>query len=385
MMSDGHGNPPGAVPLTRPGSSAPWGLLGMLVVLVAVEWTLSGHDLDFTAPWHWDWRTTGKLTAKKQGKADILLFGDSLMKFGVMPKVIQDRSGKSAYNFALHTGQTSSSYFMLKRVLDAGNHPQAVVLDLTPHMFAHEPAENTRLWPELLNPRECFDLAWTMRAPEFFGATLLGRFVPSIKERYDIRAFVQAALVGGPNPSRRAEIPTYRRNWKVNDGAQLMPDGASPPIDPVHWELSLYRKWQPNPVNVAYLDRFLDLARTHQIPVVWLLPPNQPSILARTEASGYNADYTRFVRGVAARFPNVTVADARQSGFVPDEFNDGIHLKRPGALRLSAALGDLLRTRPPAGAWVNLDAGQPRPINLRIEDIGQSAVAIQHDHDTTRR
>ncbi len=384
-MATGQSNPPGETPEFRPRASAPWGLLGMLVILVGVEWTLSGHDLDFTAPWHWDWRTTGKLTAKKQGKADILLFGDSLMKFGVMPRVIQDRSGKTAYNFALHTGQTSSSYFMLKRVLDAGNHPQAVILDMTPHMFAHNAEENFRLWPEMLNPRECFDLAWTMRKPEFFGATMLGRVVPSVKERHDIRAFVLAALVGGPNPSRRAEIPNFRRNWKVNEGAQLMPDGASPPIDPVHWELSLYRKWQPDPVNVAYLDRFLALARSRQIPVVWLLPPNQPSILARTEASGYNAEYTRFVQSVAARFPNVTVADARQSGFVPAEFNDGIHLQRSGALRLSAALGDLIRTGLPAGGWVYLDAGVPRAIDLPIEDLGQSAIALRNDHALTRR
>ncbi len=70
-----------------------------------------------------------------------------------MPKVIHDRSGRTAYNFALHTGQTPSSYFMLRRVLAAGNHPRAIVLDLTPHMFAHVPEENARLWPELLTPR----------------------------------------------------------------------------------------------------------------------------------------------------------------------------------------------------------------------------------------
>ena len=384
-MSERQGNPPGEVPPPSAMGRTPWGFLGMLVVLLGVEWTLGQHDLDFTAPWHWDWRTTGKLTSRKQGKADILLFGDSLMKFGVMPKVIQDRTGKSAYNFALHTGQTSSSYFMLRRVLDAGNQPKGVVLELTPHMFAHQAEENARLWPEMLNPRECLDLAWTMREPEFFAATMLGRVMPSIKERHDIRAFVHAALVGGPNPSRRAEIPTFRRNWKVNDGAQLMPDGTAPAIDPVHWEVSLYKAWRPNPVNVAYLDRFLALTREHQIPVVWLLPPNQPSILARTEASGYDAAYTRFVRSVAARFPNVTVADARRSGFVPDEFNDGIHLKRNGALRLSAALGDLLRIGPPAGTWVDLDAGKPRPIDLPIEDLGQSAVALQNDQHKSRR
>ena len=363
----------------------PWGFLGMLGLLIAAEWTLAGHDLDLTAPWHWDWRTTGKLAAKKQGKADVLLFGDSLMKFGVMPKVVGDRAGMTAYNFALHTGQASSSYFMLRRVLAAGHHPRAIVLDLTPHMFFHKTQENARLWPELLTPAECLDLARTMRDPDFFASTLLARFVPSIKERHDLRATILAAATGRPSPSRRGEIPTYRRNWKQNDGAQLMPDGESPPIDPVYWERSLYPNWAPDPVNVAYLDRFLGLAADAAIPVVWLLPPVQPAIQSRTEASGFDAAYTDFVRRVVARFPGVAVADARHSGFEAAEFNDGIHLKRPGALRLSAGLGTLIRNGLAGGRWVRLDAGAPRSVEFPIEDVGQSAVALAPPAPGARR
>ena len=381
-MSDGQGDRPRAPDRRAP---APRGALGMLALVILVECTLGGHDLDFTAPWHWDWRTTGKLAARKQGKADVLLFGDSLMKFGVMPRVLHDRAGMTAYNFALHTGQTSSSYFMLRRVLAAGNRPKAVILDLTPHMFAHNVEENQRLWPEFLNPAECFDLARTMGSPDFFAATMLARFVPTIKERHDIRATIYAWVKCLPSPSRRGEIPSYLRNWKLNQGAQLMPDGPSPPIDPVHWEVSLYRTWAPDPVNLAYLDRFLALARSAGVPVAWLLPPNQPSLQARTGASGYEADYTRFVRQVAARFPNVTVVDARHSGFEAAEFNDGIHLKRPGALRLSEALGDLLRAGPLPGRWVTLDAGSPRPLAWPIEDVGQSAMALQRDQAALRR
>ena len=386
-MSAGHDDQPsGARPAgTRGRAAAPWGLLGMFGLLILIETFLGGHDLDFTAPWDWDWRTTGKLTARRQGKADILLFGDSLMKFGVMPKVIQERTGRTVYNFALHTGQTPSSYFMFRRILRAGNHPRAVILELTPHMLRDKTETNARLWPEMLTLAECFDLARTMRSPDFFAATMLGHLVPSIKERYDIRAFVHASLLGSARGRWRDEIPSYRRNWKQNLGAQLMPDGPSPPIDPVHWEQSLYKNWQPDPVNVAYLKRFLKLARSAQVPVIWLLPPNQPSIVARTEASGYEAEYTHFVERMAARYPGVTVLDARRSGFVPDEFNDGIHLKRPGALRLSAAIGDWFRDRWPSGGWVQLDAGKPRTIDSTIEDVNQSAVAIRTDLDSVAR
>ena len=366
-------------------SSAPWGLVGMFGLLILIESFLNGHDLNFTAPWDWDWRTTGNLTTRRQGKAEVLLFGDSLMKFGVMPKLIQRQSGRTAYNFALHTGQTSSSYFMFRRILNAGNHPKAVILELTPHMLRDKTETNARLWPEMLTTAECLDLSWTMRNPSFFAATMLGHLVPSIKERHDIRAFVQAAFLGQPNGRWHDEIPFYRRNWKQNLGAQLMPAGPAPPIDPVHWEQSLYKTWQPDPVNVSYLYRFLELAESAHVPVIWLLPPNQASIVARTEASGYEADYTHFVEQVAARFAGLTILDARHSGFEPAEFNDGIHLQRAGALRLSLAIGDFLHDHWADRGWVKLDAGAPREIDLPMEDVNQSAVAFRTESGRVSR
>ena len=364
----------------------PWGLAGMLGLVLLVELTLSRHDLGFTAPWHWDWRTTGPLAAKKQGRAEVLLFGDSLMKFGVMPRVVADRSGLTAYNFALHTGQASSSYFMLRRVLAAGHRPRAVLLDLTPHMFFHHPEENGRLWPELLTPGECLDLAWTKRDAGFGAATLVARVLPSYKERHDLRASLMNALTGAPFRNWRGEIPTFRRNWRQNDGGQLMPDGESPAIDPGEWERKLYPAWNPDPTNVAYLDRFLSLARAAHVPVFWLLPPIQPGLQARTEASGFDASYTAFVRSVADRFPGAAVLDARHSGFEAPEFNDGIHLKRPGALRLSAALGRAIRFGLGGGArWVRLDAGAPRSVEFPIEDVGQSAGALAAPPSEARR
>lgn len=383
-MADDASRQDGAAPRPRR-APLPWGLAGMLGLVLLAETTLSRHDLGFTAPWHWDWRTTGPLAARKQGRADVLLFGDSLMKFGVMPRVVADRSGLTAYNFGLHTGQTSSSYFLLRRVLAAGHRPKLAVLDATPHMFFHEPGENARLWPELLTVGETLDLARTMGDPAFFGGTLLARHLPTVKERHDLRSSILGALTGVPVRQWRGEIPTYRRNWKQNDGAQLMPDGDSPAIEPAEWERKLYPRWAPDPTNVAYLDRFLALAASAGVPVIWLLPPIQPSLQARTEASGFDAEYTAFVRSVAGRFAGLTVLDARRSGFEAAEFNDGIHLKRPGALRLSAALGRTIRAGPGGDRWVRLDAGSPRSIEFPIEDVGQSAVAIAGGPTRNRR
>src|SRR5207245_157501 len=112
------------------------------------------------------------------------------------------------------TGQTSSSYFMLRRTLRAGAKPSAIVLDLTPHMLIHAPEVNKNLWPELLNAEECLDLARALGDSNFFTSTMLARLLPTYKERHDIRAGLMAAL-DGKSVSWRDRIPMYRRNWKV--------------------------------------------------------------------------------------------------------------------------------------------------------------------------
>jgi hypothetical protein len=207
----------------------PWGFLGMLGLVMAIEWTLAGHDLDFTAVWHWDWRVIGRAATRPERVRDkeLLFFGDSLVKFGLMPRVIEQGTGKTAYNFALHTGQTSSSYFMLRRTLRAGAKPSAIVLDLTPHMLMHHPDVNKNLWAELLSTEECLDLARTMRDADFFAHTMLEKALPSFKERQEIRANLMAALEGN-STSRRYAIPCYRRNWSSTTAPSSWAPSAPP-------------------------------------------------------------------------------------------------------------------------------------------------------------
>jgi hypothetical protein len=144
-------------PAPASGWRLPWGFLGMMAAVLAIETTIAGHDLDFTTPMHWDWRTLGTAASRLEQVKDreVLFFGDSLVKFSLMPRVIQQGSGKTAYNFALHTGQTSSSYFMFRRTLVAGAKPSAIVIDLTPHMLMQSPEANKPLWAEILTPVEC--------------------------------------------------------------------------------------------------------------------------------------------------------------------------------------------------------------------------------------
>ena len=369
------------VPTPRRRSRLPWGLLGMLGLVMMVESRLKTHDLDFTAPWHWDWRDLGRRASRPDVVRDrqVLCFGDSMLKFGVMPGVIRREAGKAAYNLAVHTGQTTSSYFLLKRALAAGAKPSVIVLNTTPHMLMHPPRQNLMLWPEMLTPGECFNLARTMRDPDFAASILLAEILPSFKERHDLRVNLKAALEGR-STSRRAEISGYRRNWVVNDGAQLLVDGGPPAVPVAEWVNGLYARWAPDGTNVTYLHRFFDLAQSQGIPVYWLIAPTHPEVQAGIDLNRFDLDHSIFVLEMQKRHPGTIVVDARHSGFTADLFADGAHLNRRGALKLSSALAAILRDPPPADLkqqWVALDLGRSREFDRPIEDVGQSGVALR--------
>src|SRR5690242_12777653 len=109
----------------------PWpvGMLGMLALVLAAESYVARHDLDFATLWSANWRH-GAAAARREGpKSAVLAFGDSLVKDGVAAPVIEARLGRRAYNLAVFNGQAPASYFLLRRALDAGARPAAVLID----------------------------------------------------------------------------------------------------------------------------------------------------------------------------------------------------------------------------------------------------------------
>jgi len=371
--------------------SAPWGLVGLLALVTAGERALARLEADVLAPWHWDWRHTGRAaSARAVTSAGVLCFGDSLVKFGVMPTVLRDATGRPAYNLALTIGQPPSSYFLLRRALRAGARPAAVVFDATPHLLGESPMlpHHRRQWPELLTPGELWELSRDLGSAEFFGSTAAAGLVPSLRARPEVRAAVAGALRGGFT-SRRYLAAQFWRNARVNLGAN-----AFPPIPQRGTAEETFANlygggFRVDPVNARYLDRFLDLAAAHGIPVFWTLPPFSADLQAVCERRGFDAAHTAFVRDCRRRHPGVTVLDARRSNYGQDLHTEyPVHLNRLGALAFSADLGAALARHlghdfeTPSG-WVALPPYRPRP-DLDVEDVNESALALER-RDSARR
>jgi hypothetical protein len=332
--------------------SIPWGLLGMLGLIVAAESWLECHHLDFTRFYIHDWREAARAAGAQARECRVLCFGDSLVKFGVVPATLEARLRTSAYNLAVCDGQAASSYYLLRRALAAGARPAAVVVDFVPHLLATDPRHNLRQWPELLDWPELVDLGAATRHAGFFAALVLGKVLPSVKDRYEIRGSVASAL-RGRSASRREEVPGYVSRWRLDRGAQLEPPRPSYQGE-VDVENPAYfpRVWRCHPTNARYIERILELAGEHGIAVVWLIPPVTPRFQARRDALGLEASYSRFVSSLTRRHPNLAVVDARDVGFDHSLFIDPLHLSEPGAralsARVAAALGPILNRHGPS-------------------------------------
>ena len=213
----------------------PRGFLGMLALVFLVEGLIGGQGKIFRHSWAWDWYIADRAARTEARECQVLCFGDSLMKFGVSPQMIQSGTGCKTYNFGVIGGLPASSFFLFRRAIEAGARPRAVVIEAIPHSIAAEPEANARLWPDLLSYRDCLELSAVHGDSNFFASMLLAKTFPSIRDRLEIRNALKAALNGQPSPLGDFLQP-YLRNWALNRGAQMMRrPPTAPPDDIAPW------------------------------------------------------------------------------------------------------------------------------------------------------
>lgn len=358
----------------------PLGLLGMLALLAAVEGYFARHDLDCMTIANWDARFARAAAGRDGPASEVLYLGDSLIKMGVVPSAIEARSGLRGYNLALSGGQPPASYFLLRRAIEAGAHPRAVVVDFFPSgVVRHGPWFGMEHWPFLLDGREALDLAWTARDPVLLGRIASTWLLPSVRGRSPIRQHLMALLAGHGSPWR-PQSELLLRNWGANRGAQVMPGRYVEPFDPNAKCQEFFPKWACHPVNSAYLLRIFELTAARQVPVVLVLPPINPMLQSLSEQSGFDEAYERSLRRLVGRYPHVVVLDGRHAGYAVESFIDADHLGRAAALAFSDDLGAFLAARraDPSGArWARLPAYRPRPVGAPWEDVDQSRLALE--------
>lgn len=154
----------------------PAGLLGAVLLGLMIEWCLfrdAGLPQDRTDV---SWYYSAELARlPRTREASVLCLGDSQMKFGVIPRVITERTKRSAVNLAAYCGTPITSYLLLRRVLASCARPDVIVFD-SYQVLLNLPPEATAPtcpWPHLLTWNELLEVGIASRSPLFFGQTAL--------------------------------------------------------------------------------------------------------------------------------------------------------------------------------------------------------------------
>jgi hypothetical protein len=364
---------------TAPGfGMLPWGLLAAVLLVLLGERFLEHAELHFTRPEFWDWKTSTQATRRRVRDCQVLCFGTSISQQGLLPRIIDERTGWRSYNLAVCWGQAAGHYYLLKQALASGARPKAVIIESHPQCLSGDPYQAIRFWPEMLRTRDVVDLAWDARDSEFLATTLLACWVPSIRDRFSLRANILQALRGESNPNP-AQTLVYIRNKNRNRGSIINGKNRAyqGTIAP-GFEIGLAPDtWSCDPINATYLRRFFRLARERGIAVYWLMNPYSPALQARREQKGLDALYSRFAREFLDEFSNLVVLDARHAGYASTVFTDAAHLDRDGACTLSADVGDAVRAHAQVSGprWVELPAFGLRSTAAVVEDLAESSLA----------
>jgi len=271
--------------------------------------------------------------------ADVQLHGDSVAQGALLASEIEMSlpAGKRVINAALQGSGPEFTYFLLRRQIENGQVPGAIVLAHSPHTFV---TERTGVlvgaflgWSEIpevfAHGRHFFDALYGVLCKLSF--TLRHR-----DELSDLAKGRRAAVASWNDP-----LPTEAWVRQVGEEAEAKweREGKRPPgeLHPVY-----LRRFEVDPGVHALLGRLLALAKARDVRVYWLTLPEHEAVAAARDTLGFAPAYYAFVDSLAAR-GEITLLQREFEVLPATEFGDYTHLRLRAALRLSREVGEKLR------------------------------------------
>ena len=353
-------------------------------------------------------------------KADVLLMGSSLVLFpsvrcddeyhGVKTRydrwylrnhlfeysradyfehLLSERAGKpiGVLNTAVAAGMMSDQYLILKKYLDSGKRPGLVVVALAPRDFLDTQRSEVEKTPtySILADFACVgDLLAKKASPQELGDFLFGTASSFYKSRADYSTFLQtlaSRLTGHPTSMYTATEQMANKDtggeedggkgasechMSIFDGEESVLGFSKPDYGPRQNTLGELDHYQQMylPVNyklfdtqAEYLDKFLALAKKHDIPAVIVDMPLTRENLAILPAEALEK-YENLLAERATAAGAKLIRPATVDAYELDDFEDCAHMSARGGKKLFGLLAKrLTQDQSLAGS---MDAGKSR-------------------------
>ena len=288
-------------------SSIPWGAAGMVALLVVVEAFVGRHWIDLTDPVSLSWRYSAVAAETGVRDCEVLCLGDSLVKHGLVPSVIERTSGTESREPFRRAGLDAPDLFACCAGRSIrGARPKALIINAKPAVLLGGPEFNARAWQEVLHPARCrrtaADHAGTRR---------------SSRPRSSAGCFHRCDAGWRSNPPVLAAIARRDRPHSLDQSRPLaelvrqrrgecrsvrcLPTAARSTREV---ERQLYTDlFYVDPANAEAIERILKLAADRRIPLFWVLFPLSPKLQSLRDESGAEMLHDRFLKSIVARYP----------------------------------------------------------------------------------
>ena len=286
---------------------------------------------------------------------------DEYTKADFFQNELARQSGKqrNVLDLAVAASIMSDQYLILKKYLDSGKSPEMIVLGIAPRDFL----DNLRQDPEktptysILADLTCIkDLFEQKRSKESITNFALGYFSDVYKNRGDYKTFLTgytARVTGHPvdlynatkemekTAAATASVPTADLIAEPKNDSGVL-DNSKPIYEARKnnlFDLKEYRRIYL-PVNnqvfktqMSYLDKFLALAQSHEIPVVLVEMPVTKENLALLPED-IKARFEKKVAMLATKYDAKIVKPLDKHSFTTEDFEDSVHLNGKGGTRV---------------------------------------------------
>lgn len=249
------------------------------------------------------------------GDYDYLIIGDSIQKTGINPRNVDDK----ILSLGLPGAKPTGLYIMLKRYLAKHKAPKAIFLFVDPEdqrdsslvvlrYFIAIP-EAISLWKDLTpEERKCFVM-------KYWASLDMRKVGMVVRDKYP-----------GANSS-------FVEEMRSNNGYMAAP-GTNKTIEDdffVKTKRRYAEKTSMSGIDIKYLDRFVKLAESKNIKIVFLGALFPKELYGILEKSGFNSDYLSFLEKMKLKYPNVYFVKDPILYLDNKYFGDMTHVNKAGS------------------------------------------------------
>lgn len=335
----------------------PKGFLIALLLIFVFELVNITFDNYFYSP---QWSSFGKLRIKikneisqsKENNFDILILGDSHSHNGFIPRIVEEKTGLSCFNFSFSSIEKIIGYYLIfdDYLKSHPLKPRYVIIGFIP--FTTYPATKSHYSKEAINYLANLKKGNVREFIEEFGIVQGVKFIlPSLKHQGRFKDFIKnpfsfkipnkmqidntikhVYLNKGYLPHKKEYSPQWR--WKEGPYDK----GGIKNEYKIFFEDYDLNNFTISPFSYKYLKGILELAEKNKITPIYYVPALPPYVYNRLKKYMYMKQHDDFLNSLKKDYPDLVVLRAQHILNRDDMFLDIYHLSEKGASLLSEFL-----------------------------------------------